>query len=213
MASRAPVSGAINTASQEFLVPAKSELKRSDSSADQGRAIVVALQSIRRFHNDLARRINGLGLTDAAAQAVVDARVAHETAKDELAAAERTLAGTPPEPADEHARQQANVNQKKTDVDTAARTLAEAEGQLAAAQAAVRGTLEAARLRTGPCVFRAGDKLERLETAFYRREALPVGETFAGPAVILQTDSTTVAPPGTRVTAETGGNLIIKLGG
>ncbi len=75
------------------------------------------------------------------------------------------------------------------------------------------GSLEAAKARTAPCVFRVDGKLESLETAFYQREKLPVGETFAGPAVILQKDTTTVAPPGTTVTAEAGGNLIIKLGG
>ena len=36
--------------------------------------------------------------------------------------------------------------------------------------------------------------------------------TFEGPAIILQKDTTTVAPPGTRVIAERGGNLLIRLG-
>jgi N-methylhydantoinase A/oxoprolinase/acetone carboxylase beta subunit len=39
-------------------------------------------------------------------------------------------------------------------------------------------------------------------TPFYRRSLLPVGETIAGPAIVLQTDSTTVVPPGTTLSVD-----------
>ena len=80
---------------------------------------------------------------------------------------------------------------------------------------APRGTsLEAARVRTGRGTFRAaGGDLVEVETVFYRRERLPVGETFAGPAVVLQRDSTTVVPPGGAARADEAGNLIIAVEG
>ena len=83
------------------------------------------------------------------------------------------------------------------------------------APAAPRGvSLDAARVRTGRGTFRApGGDLVEVETAFYRRERLPVGETFAGPAVVLQRDSTTVVPPGSTALADHAGNLIITIGG
>ena len=75
------------------------------------------------------------------------------------------------------------------------------------------GTLEAALVKTGPGVFRVAGELRTLPTAFYRREALPVGVAVPGPAIVLQMDSTTVVPPGATVTPDAGGNLIIRLGG
>ena len=41
---------------------------------------------------------------------------------------------------------------------------------------------------------------------------LPLGNEVAGPAIILQTDSTTVVPPDTTFTADAGGNLILRIG-
>jgi N-methylhydantoinase A/oxoprolinase/acetone carboxylase beta subunit len=49
------------------------------------------------------------------------------------------------------------------------------------------------------------------ETPFLRRDLLPVGTPIPGPAVVLQTDSTTVVPPGCALTADAGGNLIIAV--
>src|SRR6516225_3133571 len=46
-------------------------------------------------------------------------------------------------------------------------------------------TLEKARARTGQCVFRIDGELRTLETSFYRRHLLPMGETFKGPAIVL----------------------------
>jgi N-methylhydantoinase A/oxoprolinase/acetone carboxylase beta subunit len=74
------------------------------------------------------------------------------------------------------------------------------------------GALAEALVKTAPCVFRVDGELARVETPFYHRERLAVGTSFAGPAVIIQQDTTTVAPPGTRLVAADGGNLIIHVG-
>ncbi|MBW7836948.1 MAG: hydantoinase/oxoprolinase family protein [Sphingomonadales bacterium] len=73
------------------------------------------------------------------------------------------------------------------------------------------GSLDAARLRWGNCVFRVDGELQDFSTAFYRRDLLPVAEPFAGPAIILQQDTTTVVPPGATVVADRHGNMIITL--
>ena len=80
---------------------------------------------------------------------------------------------------------------------------------------AVHGeSLDAARVKTGRGTFRtAGDGLAELDTAFYLRDRLPVGEPFPGPAVVLQRDSTTVLTPGSVARADAAGNLIITLEG
>ena len=75
------------------------------------------------------------------------------------------------------------------------------------------GSLSEALVKSANTVFRVETGLQELETAFYRREALPVGETFGGPAVVLQIDSTTVVPPGCEATADPQGNLIVSLPG
>ena len=53
-------------------------------------------------------------------------------------------------------------------------------------------------------------KLADYPTGFYRRDLLPVGERIAGPAIILQMDSTTVVPPHYTFEADAAGNLIIR---
>ncbi len=75
------------------------------------------------------------------------------------------------------------------------------------------GTLDAARLRTGPCSFRVGDRLAQFETPYYRRDAIPAGHPFDGPAVVVQRDTTTVVPPGWTASAQTDRNLILQRGG
>ncbi len=49
------------------------------------------------------------------------------------------------------------------------------------------------------------------DTPIYDREALPIGATFAGPAILNQMDTTTVVEPNTTVTVDDYGNLIIEL--
>jgi N-methylhydantoinase A len=84
--------------------------------------------------------------------------------------------------------------------------------KIAPPQATGHGALSDALVKTAPCVFRVNGELARVETPFYHRERLAVGATFAGPAVILQQDTTTIAPPGTRLVTDAGGNLIIHVG-
>jgi N-methylhydantoinase A/oxoprolinase/acetone carboxylase beta subunit len=74
-------------------------------------------------------------------------------------------------------------------------------------------SLDAARIKTGRCVFRVGGTLQPFDTAFYRRERLPLEKAVAGPAVVVQTDSTTVVPPGWQAVADGEGNLILTGGG
>jgi N-methylhydantoinase A len=75
------------------------------------------------------------------------------------------------------------------------------------------GSLAAARIRAGQCVFRVGGALKSFETTFYRRALLPVGETFHGPAIVLQMDSTTVIPPAWSALNDAAGNLILTFDG
>lgn len=63
-----------------------------------------------------------------------------------------------------------------------------------------------------PCLFRSGGKLQEYRTAFYRRESLPQDEPIKGPAILLQTDSTTVVPPGASFVVNETGSIIITLG-
>ena len=76
-----------------------------------------------------------------------------------------------------------------------------------------RGCLDAALVKTAACVFRLDGELQSLPTPFYRRDMLPPETPIAGPAIILQTDSTTVVPPGTTAAADCSGNLILRLKG
>ena len=74
------------------------------------------------------------------------------------------------------------------------------------------GRIAAAMVKAAPCAFRIADRLERLPTPFYRRDLLPLDEPIAGPAIILQIDSTTVVPPAASLYADHSGNLILRLG-
>jgi len=73
--------------------------------------------------------------------------------------------------------------------------------------------LSDALVKRDKAVFRIDDRLESFETAYYRRDKLPIGVDIAGPAIILQIDSTTVVPPGCTVAADDRGNLILRIGG
>jgi N-methylhydantoinase A/oxoprolinase/acetone carboxylase beta subunit len=73
------------------------------------------------------------------------------------------------------------------------------------------GSLEAALVRRAPVTFGTTAAPETHDTPYLRRDLLPVGQAVPGPAIILQTDSTTVVPPGCLLTAEAGGNLLITL--
>ncbi len=78
--------------------------------------------------------------------------------------------------------------------------------------APIGGSLAAALVRRAECVFRVDGALRPFETAFYDRARLPGHEAFAGPAIVLQTDSTTVVPPLARAQVDAIGNIVIDLG-
>jgi N-methylhydantoinase A len=83
--------------------------------------------------------------------------------------------------------------------------------KLRASRAPEGGSLQKSKIRTGRCLFRVGGELKPFETAFHQRNLLPVGERFAGPAIILQKDSTTVVPPNASAIVDPAGNIIIAL--
>jgi 5-oxoprolinase (ATP-hydrolysing) len=64
--------------------------------------------------------------------------------------------------------------------------------------------------RTQPVHFRVDGRLESFDTPLYRRDSLAAGLSFEGPAIILQTDSTTVVPLGWAAHVEPSGNLILS---
>jgi N-methylhydantoinase A len=77
----------------------------------------------------------------------------------------------------------------------------------AVAQGEPRATLREAAVERRSVWFGAG----WTDTPVYRREWLPVGASFDGPAVIEQLDCTTLIEPGCRVERDRLGNLIITV--
>ncbi|ELY38986.1 hydantoinase/oxoprolinase family protein [Natronorubrum tibetense] len=71
------------------------------------------------------------------------------------------------------------------------------------------GDLEDAHLGTREVYFESAG--EFVETDLYQRERLGAGETFSGPAIVEQMDSTVVVPPAAEVEVEATGNLIIEI--
>ena len=74
------------------------------------------------------------------------------------------------------------------------------------------GTQESALMKSGGCMFRVDNRLEEFETMFYQREKLPLEHSIAGPAIIIQQDSTTVVPPNNQFVSDKAGNIIISIG-
>ena len=74
------------------------------------------------------------------------------------------------------------------------------------------GTHQSALMKTGSCMFRVDNHLEEFETMFYQREKLPLEHSIAGPAIIIQQDSTTVVPPNNQFVSDKAGNMIISIG-
>ena len=72
--------------------------------------------------------------------------------------------------------------------------------------------LSAALIRESDAIFRVDETLSAHKTAFYNREKLPVNQSFAGPAIVLQTDSTVVIPPGCSATLTSSDVIIISIG-
>ena len=71
--------------------------------------------------------------------------------------------------------------------------------------------LDDALVKTGRGLFRLNGQLDSWETPFYARDKLPLEHPITGPAIILQTDTTTVVPPQCELVAHPDGNLIITL--
>jgi N-methylhydantoinase A len=74
------------------------------------------------------------------------------------------------------------------------------------------GSLAQAEVRRSVCVFRVDGRLQEFTTPFYQRALLPLDEDFAGPAILLQKDSTTVVPPGSKARVDASGSVLITLG-
>ena len=71
------------------------------------------------------------------------------------------------------------------------------------------GGTEVAEVGRGSCVFRVEDALKSFDTPYFDRFALPQGTTLSGPAILLQTDSTTVVPPGWSFASDRFGNVLM----
>lgn len=74
-------------------------------------------------------------------------------------------------------------------------------------------SLDDAHIRTAETIFRDGIALKSFDTRFLDRSRLPTDQPFDGPAIILQTDSTTVVPPGYTAELQTNGCIVITVGG
>ena len=77
----------------------------------------------------------------------------------------------------------------------------------AIAAAAPKASLKEAEVGRRPVWFTGG----WVDTPVYRREWLPDGATFTGPAIVEQLDCTTVIEPGTDALLDAIGNLILKV--
>ncbi len=85
--------------------------------------------------------------------------------------------------------------------------------KLRALRAPEGGSLEQAKIRVGSCVFQVEGELASYDTTFYQRTKLPAGVPVAGPAIVVQRDSTTLIPPRANAEVDHVGNIIIRLGG
>jgi N-methylhydantoinase A len=71
---------------------------------------------------------------------------------------------------------------------------------------AVAGPLAGARAAVRPVVFGG----ERVSTPIYRRERLPGGAPFAGPAIVEEMGATTVIPPGWTTAVGEWGEITLR---
>ncbi len=72
---------------------------------------------------------------------------------------------------------------------------------------AYTGAVQPQEIGRGRCVFRVSDVLQTFDTPYLDRRSLPVGQDMHGPAILLQTDTTTVVPPGWTYSADRFGNV------
>ncbi|MFD2501427.1 hypothetical protein ACFSTI_24805 [Rhizorhabdus histidinilytica] len=73
------------------------------------------------------------------------------------------------------------------------------------------GTRPRPRRRQGRRPVYFGKDAGWVETSIYRRGQLPIGRTFAGPAIIEEMSSTLIVQPGQTVTVDPVGNLIVSI--
>ncbi|HEY7200768.1 MAG TPA: hydantoinase/oxoprolinase family protein, partial [Candidatus Dormibacteraeota bacterium] len=73
------------------------------------------------------------------------------------------------------------------------------------------GGVEEAAVGSAPVHFDDGAGLRAFDTPFYERPRLPVGARVAGPAILLQADSTAVVPPGAGAEVLATGDLLIRM--
>ena len=64
----------------------------------------------------------------------------------------------------------------------------------------------------GEAWFRAGGRLEGVQTRYYDRAALQAGNRIEGPAIVNQYDSTTAIPPGIGAHVDRYGNIVVEVG-
>jgi N-methylhydantoinase A/oxoprolinase/acetone carboxylase beta subunit len=84
--------------------------------------------------------------------------------------------------------------------------------KLAGVPMSTSGSLAEALVHRAACVFRSAGALREFDTPRYARDRLPLDMSIPGPAIVLQTDSTIVVPPGASFIAGRDGNLFIRLG-
>jgi N-methylhydantoinase A len=73
--------------------------------------------------------------------------------------------------------------------------------------------LDAAVVDERPVSFVLDGAVDTVPTRFYERTRLPTDAPIDGPAVILQTDTTTLLEPGSRASVDTAGNLLLTIDG
>ncbi|WP_028983752.1 hydantoinase/oxoprolinase family protein [Sporolactobacillus terrae] len=74
-------------------------------------------------------------------------------------------------------------------------------------------SLDEALVKVTPAWFRANGALTSFDTPHYMKNKLPIDETFTGPCIILQKDTTSVIPPNCTATMSKNGSIIVKIGG
>jgi len=72
------------------------------------------------------------------------------------------------------------------------------------------GSISESRIDVAPVHFDVGG-LRAFDAPFYERARVPVGSRLEGPAILLQTDSTAVVPPGATVEVLASGDLLIRV--
>lgn len=70
---------------------------------------------------------------------------------------------------------------------------------------------ERALVKTAPVYFERQGQVQPFPTAFYLRDALPIGQRVDGPAILVQRDTTSVLPPYAHGWLEQNGNFIVRL--